>query len=67
MDKTEKLRQTLAQVIMDNMGKEAGQLFYDFHKYEKKDSVILGARGLLYPLMGPRTAEKVIQEAIKTL
>lgn len=67
MDKTEQLRTQLAKLIADNMGKETGQLFYDFYKDDNAHSVTEGAKALLITLVGPEMAEKKIREVEKSL
>lgn len=67
MDKAEQLRLKLAELISDTMGKESGQLFYDFHKDDDADDVLDGARALLHELVGPKTADKKIEGVTKKL
>lgn len=67
MDETEKLRLALATLIKDNMGKEAGELFYKFHMDDDADAVIDGAKALLFPLMGVSMTEQKIEGAKRSL
>ncbi len=67
MDKTEKLRLALTNLVAENMGKEAGRLFYGFHIDDDVDAVIDGAKALLFPLMGQTMADKKIEEVRKSL
>lgn len=67
MDKTEKLRTALAKLVADNMGKEAGRLFYDFHVDDNADAVAEGAKALLFSLMGPTMSDKKVEEVRKSL
>lgn len=67
MDKTELLRMNLAKLIADNMGKQTGELFYDFYKDDDAATVTEGATALLVSLLGPGLTGKKIQEVKKSL
>ena len=67
MDDTELLRLSLTKLVTDSMGKQAGQLFYDFHIDDDADGVVDGAKALLTSMLGPEMAEKKVEEVRKSL
>lgn len=67
MDKTEKLRNRLAKIVSDTLGKDSGQLFYDFYKDDDADSIVDGAKSLLLVMLGPEMTDKKIEGAKKDL
>lgn len=68
MEKQEALLSALSKLITDNMGAESGRLFYEFHKYETDtDTIITGAKALLYDFMGANMAEKNLAEVMQAV
>lgn len=64
-DKTQPLRAKLAKLITDTMGKDSGELYYDFYKYDDAESVTIGARALLEVFLGPDMADKKINQILE--
>ncbi len=67
MGHREKLLEQMTKLMSDTMGKETGRLYRDFYELEDEEEIINGARGLLHDFIGPKMADKKVNEVRKRI